>query len=220
MIILINDHEVECKAGNSLLKGLLAAGFTIPTLCHHPALGADGRCGLCLVEVSLNGRWTPRLSCQVMPQPGMQVRTDTERIKRMRALSAQLLLRHAPFKKPEVQTLLEEIVLQGEPDASQTAASIDQKLIESPAVEPVYLVETLPIDAESLAGSGCILCGLCVRACAKTGRGALGFSGKGYDLRIVSWSGSADCGRCGACISVCPTGYLDPETKNKILIEW
>ncbi len=195
MRITVDDREIECKADETLLKSLLGAGIKIPSLCYHPALGADGRCGLCLVEIEQNGRWTPRLACQVKPVGGMQVKTETERILRMRSLSARLLLQHAPFPKQSAYTFLQEIAMQGgmEPEGA---------------------------DSSPGAGSGCILCGLCVRACAKTGRAGLGFSGKGEDLKIVAWSGHEACGRCAACIAICPTGFLNTETRNKILIEW
>ncbi len=62
----------------------------------------------------------------------------------------------------------------------------------------------------------CILCGLCVRACAElAGAHALCFAGRGA-RRIVTLAFGEDdasaCIGCGACAHVCPTGCIEVET--------
>ncbi|HOJ42650.1 MAG TPA: 2Fe-2S iron-sulfur cluster-binding protein [Syntrophorhabdaceae bacterium] len=47
----INNIEVEVKEGTTILEAAKMAGFTIPTLCHHPDLKPKGSCGICVVEV-------------------------------------------------------------------------------------------------------------------------------------------------------------------------
>ena len=170
----------------------------------------------------------PRLACQVKPAPEMQIRTSTERILRMRAISARLLLQHAPFPKQPAYHFLVDIVTMGGMGETQPVAPAGDA---SGCKQPVVFGGAMPdrqsqSDSDqitsnvSTAQTGCILCGLCVRACAKTGRGGLAFSGKGGELKIVAWAGHEDCGRCGSCIAICPTGFLNTETRNKILIEW
>jgi heterodisulfide reductase subunit A-like polyferredoxin len=57
----------------------------------------------------------------------------------------------------------------------------------------------------------CILCGLCVRICEKTGNSAIVFSGRGRDMKVdTPFHVQTDvCFVCGACISICPTGHID-----------
>ena len=55
----------------------------------------------------------------------------------------------------------------------------------------------------------CILCGLCVRACAEISRAeAISFTNRGIERKVGTAFGeiSRDCILCGACVSVCPTG--------------
>ncbi len=194
MVMIVDGVEVSCDSEDSLLKCLLAAGKDIPSLCYHPALGADGRCGLCVIEVEVNDRWELQLACLTKPSSGLQVKTESERVGRMRAISAQLLLQRGPFLKAEMLPYLHKVGCLHHSEGRK---------------------DSFPISE----GNGCILCGLCVRSCAKTGRGLLTFAGKGQDLQVYSWPSQSDCGNCRACIAVCPTGYMSTETKMKISVK-
>jgi len=57
----VNGQAVTPAAGWSILDTARAAGVTIPTLCHHPALPADGSCRMCVVEIE--GRPGLRPAC-------------------------------------------------------------------------------------------------------------------------------------------------------------
>lgn len=62
--------------------------------------------------------------------------------------------------------------------------------------------------------SRCILCGLCVRACAdRIGTSAISFAHRGIDRRVATpfEAQSEVCIGCGACASVCPTGCIKLE---------
>jgi predicted molibdopterin-dependent oxidoreductase YjgC len=61
----------------------------------------------------------------------------------------------------------------------------------------------------------CILCGLCVRACASLlGAEAIGFSGRGISRKVGTPFGIASetCIACGACTYVCPTNHMQMES--------
>ena len=62
----------------------------------------------------------------------------------------------------------------------------------------------------------CILCGRCVAICVETGRGVLGFMGRGFDTKIepsfaVPLGEEQNCNDCGLCVSTCPVGALVPK---------
>lgn len=64
----------------------------------------------------------------------------------------------------------------------------------------------------------CILCGLCVRACAEiVGRSAVGFSARGIKRKVsipYEEEISLNCVACGACTYICPTGAIQMESKT------
>lgn len=63
----------------------------------------------------------------------------------------------------------------------------------------------------------CVLCGLCVRACADlTGAEAIAFSGRGVTRKVTTpFNFAADtCLACGACSYVCPTGQIQMEAET------
>ena len=63
----------------------------------------------------------------------------------------------------------------------------------------------------------CVLCGLCVRACAKLmGAEAIAFSGRGVSRKVGTPFNfpSETCVACGACTFVCPTGRMQMEAET------
>ncbi len=89
----INNQEVEVEEGTSLLNSIEKIGLKVPTLCYHKALSPYGACRLCVVEVHVPNRApTLQASCSYPALHGIEVFTDTERVKRARKITAELLL--------------------------------------------------------------------------------------------------------------------------------
>jgi len=49
--VRIDGAETSAQPGEKLLDLLARAGFEIPHVCYHPALGALQTCDTCMVEV-------------------------------------------------------------------------------------------------------------------------------------------------------------------------
>lgn len=68
---------------------------------------------------------------------------------------------------------------------------------------------------------GCVLCGLCVRACRAVGQNAINFSGRGRSRRVTVPFDlpPGDCLGCRACENVCPAGAIKVvESRGRIAI--
>lgn len=103
----IDGREVVASEGATVLEAARAAGIEIPTLCWHEALEPHGGCRLCIVEVEVRGWTRIVVSCVYPAEPGLVVRTRSEKIDRLRKTVLELLLAHAP-EAPAIAALAEE----------------------------------------------------------------------------------------------------------------
>lgn len=88
----IDGNEVETAKGTTLLQAARKAKIDIPTLCHDDRLAPYGACRLCLVEISKNGRKRLVASCAYQAEEGLVVRTETDKIIKIRRMILELLL--------------------------------------------------------------------------------------------------------------------------------
>jgi NADH dehydrogenase/NADH:ubiquinone oxidoreductase subunit G len=92
----IDGKEVRIEEGKVVLDAARKAGVYIPTLCHDDRLEAYGACRVCTVEVEMRGRTSLVASCCYPVEPGLIVRTRSERVDRIRKTLVELLLARAP----------------------------------------------------------------------------------------------------------------------------
>ena len=96
ILLQIDGKEVKAREGTTLLQAATSAGIQIPTLCYHEKLEPHGGCRLCLVEAEIRGRARLVVSCVYLVEPGLAVRTRSERVDKTRKVILELLLAHAP----------------------------------------------------------------------------------------------------------------------------
>jgi len=96
--IEVDGRTIEAEEGRVLLEVLLENGFEIPYYCYHEALGCDGNCRMCMVEIE--GKKRPQISCDTYVSEGLVVRTDTDTIREVRRGVLELQLRHHPVDCP------------------------------------------------------------------------------------------------------------------------
>jgi NADH dehydrogenase/NADH:ubiquinone oxidoreductase subunit G len=92
----INDKKLQVEEGKTILEVALAEGIKIPTLCYHKELTPYGSCRLCLVEVVGGGRPGLEAACIYKITDGLEVKTDTERVKKVRKIVFELLMARCP----------------------------------------------------------------------------------------------------------------------------
>src|SRR5262245_27446236 len=80
--LTIDGSTVTVPEGTSIMRAAMELGTKIPKLCATDMLDAFGSCRLCLVEIE--GRAGTPASCTTPVTSGMVVRTQTERLKRLR----------------------------------------------------------------------------------------------------------------------------------------
>lgn len=198
--IVVDGRSLAVSKSTIVLQALRDYGIDIPALCYYPSLEAYGSCGLCMVEIWSADIWNPRHACLLEVEDGLQIKTATPRLQRLRSWAAQILLHGRPFHNSEVEDLLLNLV-------QDKAAGGQEK-------------ENWAESIKNLSGStteGCILCGLCIRMCRKVGKNRLTFLGRGKNLRIglVPGEGNkASCGNCCACRNICPMGFISSDAEH------
>jgi NADH dehydrogenase/NADH:ubiquinone oxidoreductase subunit G len=94
--LTMDGAPVRAVKGQSVLEAAMEYGICIPHLCHVPTLSDLGACRLCIVERIENGRSQVTASCTLRVQEGMVIRTNSEKIRRLRRNIAELLVAQAP----------------------------------------------------------------------------------------------------------------------------
>jgi predicted molibdopterin-dependent oxidoreductase YjgC len=203
--LTVDDETVEVPEGSTLLEACRSVGREIPTLCYGDTLTPKNACRVCMVEVEGSRVLVP--SCSRRAEPGMVVRTDTERARHSRRLVLELLGSSVDLSiAPNVARWWEDYG--AEPWRFGTAGA------DGAEVATVEQPPTVDNDLYVRDYAKCILCYKCVDACGEQWQGtfAISVAGRGFDARIstefsVPLPDSA-CVYCGNCIAVCPTGAL------------
>ena len=92
----IDGAIIRASKGSSVLDAALNFGICIPHLCHLPGTADIGACRLCIVEHIQNGRSKITTSCTLNVREGMEILSNTERIRKLRRNIAELLVAEAP----------------------------------------------------------------------------------------------------------------------------
>lgn len=106
------------------------------------------------------------------------------------------------------------IRIQSEPITRSRRTTIELLMASAPEVPVVrQLADSLGVSTPrfSMQADDCILCGLCVRACAEiVGVSAISVIHRGIDKQVSTpfLIASNDCIECGTCVLVCPTGAI------------
>ncbi len=196
---------VSVEEGTSILNAARKLNFKIPTLCNHPDLTVAGNCRVCLVEVK--GARLLAASCATPVSEGMEVSTNSEKVRIARKHIVELLLSEHNadctkcFKngRCELQDLASEYRYGSHVFIDLVKAHHKHLDISSPSI--------------TKDNSKCIRCQRCVRTCAELQSvSALAVVNKGDRQAISTFMNKpmnqVVCTNCGQCINRCPTGAL------------
>ena len=88
--IKINGMPLSVPNGISILEAARYAGIEIPTLCFLKDINEIGACRICMVEVK--GARNLVAACVFPVAEGMEIFTNTEKVRRSRKTTLELIL--------------------------------------------------------------------------------------------------------------------------------
>ena len=221
----IDGREVTVPEGETILAACTAADVETPTICWAPNLTPVNVCRVCVVE--LEGSRTLVPACSRPAEAGMQISTDSERVRHSRRMVLEFLgsandLSQASEIADWSRTYGADPARyegSGTPGASGGSADDDggshEQLGPERVDEPVRIQDDLYIRAYDR----CVLCYKCVEACGDDAQHtfAIAVAGRGFDARIRTEYDAelpdSACVYCGNCVAVCPTGALQFRTE-------
>lgn len=210
--ITINGKECYFSDEKNLLEVIRKAGFELPTFCYHSELSVYGACRLCLVEIDGMGI---QPACSTKPDVGMNIKTMTDKLRKMRKIIVELLLANEGHNCPtcskntkcQLQNLARKLGI--------TEIRFEKNSKKDPIDNSSYAIVRDP--------NKCVLCGDCVRVCSEIqGVGVIDFAYRGKSAIVLPSFGKnlndVECVFCGQCVRVCPTGALS--IKSEIDSVW
>ena len=163
-----------------------------------------GACRICLVEMAGSNRLVP--SCVTKVAEGMEIRTNTDRIRDYRRMILELLF-------AERNHVCAVCVANGTCELQATARSVGMDHVrfdyqypptQMDATHPRFIVDH----------ARCILCTRCVRVCDEIeGAHTWDIAGRGARAHVITdlnqpWGQAKSCTACGKCVQACPTGAI------------
>ena len=204
--IEIDGKPMSVQADISVMRAAREVGVDVPKLCATDSLKSFGSCRLCVVEIE--GKKGFPASCTTIVEEGMKIRTQTEKVAKLRRNVMELYISDHPLDCLTCSA-------NGDCELQDMAGAVGLRDVRY-GLEGKNHLNTVIDDSNpyfSFDASKCIVCSRCVRACDEIqGTFALTIEGRGFDSKVsASISESfmdSECVSCGACVQACPTATL------------
>lgn len=223
--LTIDGKDVTVPEGTSVMRASMEAGIQVPKLCATDMVDAFGSCRLCLVEVE--GRNGTPASCTTPAMDGMVVRTQTERLKKIRKGVMELYISDHPLDcltcaangDCELQDMAGAVGLRDVRYGYEGENHVQVR--QNGEENPRYMAKDETNPYFTYDPSKCIVCSRCVRACEEVqGTFALTIEGRGFESRVSPGMHEnfmdSECVSCGACVQACPTATLQEKSVIEI----
>src|SRR5215469_9957038 len=187
--LTIDGKQISAAEDATLLQAADEAGISLPTLCHLEGVYDVGACRLCLVEVAGIAKLLP--ACTTKVAEGMDIKTDTERLRKYRRMTLELLF-------AERNHVCAVCVSNGHCELQTLAYSQGMDHVRFGYRFPKWEVDTThPLFG--MDHNRCIMCTRCVRVCWHIeGAATKNVAGRGTKSKIISdldipWGDSDTC---------------------------
>ena len=228
--LTIDGEAVSVPAGTTILGACRQQGIDTPTLCYADNLTPVNVCRVCVVEVTGSRVLVP--ACSRPVEAGMEVQTDSERVRTSRKMVLEFLGSSVDISlagprprtarpRPTPSAMARTRRGTGRrrhrpPRASAMRTSRATTTPRRATRRAATVAQPTKIDNDLYVRdySKCILCYKCVEACGEDAQNtfAIAVAGRGFDARISTEQAvplpESACVYCGNCIGVCPTGAL------------
>ncbi|MBE6054985.1 MAG: 4Fe-4S dicluster domain-containing protein [Clostridium sartagoforme] len=206
--ITINGNKILVSNEDNLIKIAKENGVDIPSLCFLEDCGSVGQCGVCLVEIE--GQDDLAKACCLIPEDGMVINTNTERVQEaIKARVSALLDKHefkcGPCKRRENCEFL-KLVIKTRSKATKPFVVADKSEYVDDRSKSIVIDRTK-----------CVKCGRCVAACkTKTGTESIKFNEVNGESIIgpdnLKCFDETNCLLCGQCVAACPVDALSEKS--------
>jgi len=154
LTVNIDNKKIEVNDGALLIDVMLKNGISVPHFCYHEALGPDGNCRMCMVEIE--GQKRPQIACDTIVKDGMVVRTKGEKIEKVKRGILELELINHPIDCPICDQAGECKLQEYYMEVGLYESRLDTPKVK--AKKHIHLGSEVMLDQER-----CVLCKRCVR---------------------------------------------------------
>jgi NADH-quinone oxidoreductase subunit G len=198
--ININGKEIEFEKGMTVLQACELADVEIPRFCYHEKLSIAGNCRMCLVEMEKSSK--PIASCAMPAAEGMNIKTNTEFVKKARKGMMEFLLANHPLDCPVCDQggecdLQDQSLFYG---FDKSRFSENKRAVKDKYMGPLIKTQM----------TRCIHCTRCVRFAEEVaGVPEIGAIGRGENMEITTYLEQSMTSEMSAnVIDLCPVGAL------------